>query len=67
MGVEISYCDKLYIQGMWSVLCVPYVGGGISYSDHHKECTYRTCGQWYAFHILVVGFSIVIGLDLLDI
>ena len=22
---------------MWSVLCVPYVGGGIKYSDHHKE------------------------------
>ena len=28
---------------------------------------YRTCGQWYAFHIWVVGFSIVIGLDILDI
>ena len=23
----------LYIQGMWSVLCVPYVGGRIYYSD----------------------------------
>ena len=45
-----------YICGWWDLI----------YSDHHKECTYRTCGEWYAFHILVVGFSIVIGLDILD-
>ena len=49
-----------------SVLCVPYVGSGIEYTDHHKECTYRTCAEWYAFHIWVLGFSIVIGLDILD-
>ena len=43
----------LYVPEMWSVLCVPYLGGGILYSDR----TIRTgqvvsavcsvCGWWY--------------------
>ena len=51
---------------LWSVFCVPYVAVGIKYSDHHKECTYRTCGQYCVFRMWVVGSNIVIGLYVPD-
>ena len=54
------------ILDMWSVFCVPYVAVGIEYSDHHKECTHRTCGQCCVFRIWMLGSNIVIGLYVLD-
>ena len=51
---------------LWSVFCVPYVAVGIKYSDHHKDCTYRTCGQCCVFRIWVVGSNIVVGLYVPD-
>ena len=42
----------LCIMDMWSVLCVPYVGGGIKYSDrtvhngHVVSAVCSICGWW---------------------
>ena len=53
----------LYIQGMWSVLCVPYVGGRmvgrylecghVVFYDSGWYCTYWTCGQCCVSHMCV--------------
>ena len=56
----------LYVPDMWSVLCVPYLGGGILYSNDHKDYTYRTSGQCCVFCMLVVVSNIVIGLYVPD-
>ena len=44
----------LYILDMWSVLCVPYVGGGVQNSDRTVHtghvvsvvCSICGCGWW---------------------
>ena len=51
---------------LWSVFLVPYVAVGIKYSDHHNDCTYRTCGQYCVLYIWVLGSNIVTGLYVLD-
>ena len=56
----------LYILDMSSGLCVPYVAVGIYCSDHHQNCTYRTCGQCCVFCKWVAGSNIVIGRYVLD-
>ena len=49
----------LYVLDKWSVLCIPF-------SDHHKDCTYWTCGQCYVLCMWEVCSNIVIGLSILD-
>ena len=51
---------------IWSVICVPYVAVWMKYSDHHKDCTFRTCGQCCLFRIWVVGSKIALGLHVPD-
>ena len=42
----------LYVLDMWSVLCVPYVGGGVQYSvgtvrtGHVVSAVCSVCGWW---------------------
>ena len=50
--VGSSTVSGLYIKGMWSMLCVPYVGVGVKYSDrnvctgHVVSAVCSVCGWW---------------------
>ena len=49
---------------MWSVVCVPHIGGGIQHSDRTGHIGLVVS---VVFHMWVVGSVMVIGLDILDI